>query len=71
MYAKIQELCKKNKTSISKLEVDLGFSRGSIFKWDAHNPSFDKVQMVAEYFNVSIEYFSDKERWKDEQITDF
>jgi len=61
MYTRIQELCRKNRISVSKLETDLGFSRGSIFKWNSHSPSFDKVKMVAEYFNVSIEFFLESE----------
>jgi len=61
MYAKIQELCRKKKISVSKLESTLGFARGSIFKWDSHNPSFEKVKAAADYFNVSIAYFTESE----------
>lgn len=38
--------------SVPKLELELGFSRGSMYNWDKNSPSFDKLQKVAEYFNV-------------------
>lgn len=55
MYRKIQKMCKKHKVSVNRLESELGFTRGSIFKWDAHRPSVDKVKKVADFFGVKIE----------------
>ena len=54
MYRKIQKMCKKHKVSVNRLESELGFTRGSIFKWDAHRPSVDKVKKVADFFGVKI-----------------
>lgn len=56
MYSKIKALCKANRISVSKLEVDLNFSRGSICKWGVNNPSIDKVKAVADYFGVTVDY---------------
>ena len=54
MYEKVKAICEKRKISISQLENDLKFSRGSICKWSAHAPSVDKVKKVADYLKVDI-----------------
>ncbi|MEK3788785.1 helix-turn-helix domain-containing protein [Paenibacillus sp. FSL K6-1230] len=51
----IRVLCKEANTSIPKLEKGLGFGNGAIYNWDKNSPSIDKMQKVADYFNVSIE----------------
>lgn len=55
MYSKVKELCKKHNISVSELENKLGFSRGSICKWDVNIPSINKVKAVADYFGASID----------------
>ncbi|MBU2701756.1 transcriptional regulator with XRE-family HTH domain [Sporomusaceae bacterium BoRhaA] len=56
ILANIQLLCKKNSTSVPKLEKELGFGNGSIYNWDKNSPSADKLQKVAEFFKVSTDY---------------
>lgn len=56
MIMRIQELCKEQGTTLSKLEQTLGFGRGAIYKWGKSNPSTEKLHLVASYFNVSIDY---------------
>lgn len=56
MFDRIQKLCRNNSISIAKLEKDLGFGNGSIYKWEKSSPSIEKVQKVASYFNVSFDY---------------
>lgn len=55
MYSKIKKLCKKHGISIVELEERLGFSRGSICKWDVNVPSVTKVKAVADFFNLTID----------------
>lgn len=55
MYSKVKELCETNDISVSKLEAILGFSRGSICKWDVNTPSVEKVKAVADYFSVTVD----------------
>lgn len=50
----IKLLCETKGISIPKLEKSLGLSRGSIYNWDKNSPSVDKVQKIADYFDVSI-----------------
>lgn len=55
MYSEIKELCRKHNISVSQLEIELGFSRGSICKWDNNVPTITKVKAVADYFEISID----------------
>lgn len=57
MYEKIKKLCKEKGTNISSLERELGFARGSICKWEKSTPGFGKIEKVASYFGVSMDYF--------------
>lgn len=40
---------------ISKLEKELEFGNGAIYRWDKNTPSIDKVLKVAKYFEVSVD----------------
>ena len=58
-YERIKELCSRNKTSINALENELGFSNGSIKKWDSTiSPSTNSLLKIATKFNVSLDYLS-------------
>lgn len=52
----IKSLCKQFGTTIPKLGSELGFGKGAIYNWDTNSPSIDKIQKVADYFDVSIEH---------------
>lgn len=54
--AKIEALCNYNGIKISKLENDLGFSRGSITKNDPNKMQSDRIRVIAEYFDVTPTY---------------
>ncbi|SDG48712.1 helix-turn-helix domain-containing protein [Desulfosporosinus hippei] len=56
LVGRIQELCRENNTNLKNLEVKFGFSNGAMYKWDTNIPSVDRVQKVADYFGVSIDY---------------
>lgn len=49
-------LAKARKVSIRQLEKDIGIADKSITKWDVMRPSIDKVEAVANYFDVSVDY---------------
>lgn len=57
LYQRIKTLCAERGITISKLEDDLGFGKSSIKKWEKiSSPSVDKIELVANYFNVSTDY---------------
>lgn len=56
MKERVQELCKKNSISVSELEKTLGFGNGYISKLGQSTPNTSKIKLIADYFNVSIDY---------------
>lgn len=61
MIEKINKFCKENGISISQLERELGFGKGTISKWKSSSPSLDKVIAIADYFNVDMDYLIGRE----------
>lgn len=57
IYKRIQDACKESQISVMALEKKLGFSRGSICKWDENKPSIDRMYAVAKELDKPIEYF--------------
>lgn len=54
---RIQQLIDENNISQSELEKKLGFGKGTISKWKGNTaPSADKLQKIADYFGVTIDY---------------
>lgn len=53
---KIRELCKQRKITVAELERQTGISNGQIRKWDSVTPGIDKLEKVADYFNVSMDF---------------
>ena len=71
MYKRIKMLCKQNGTNITALERELGFAKGSICKWENHEPSYERVKMIADRFHVSVEYIKNGEdvKWNPKEQT--
>lgn len=68
LYEKIKILANEKKISIRQLEEALGFGNGVINRWRKNTPGVDKVQLVANYFDVSIDYLlgrTEKKRYYD------
>lgn len=53
---KIKTLCKEKKITVAELERKTGISNGQIRKWDSSTPGIDKLELVADYFDVSVDY---------------
>lgn len=58
MLDKIKALCKEKKTSISKLEKELGFGNGVIGRWDKSVPSYERLAAVANALDVPVAYLT-------------
>lgn len=61
LYEKIKILANEKKISIRQLEEALGFGNGVINRWRKNTPGVDKVQLVANYFDVSVDYLLGRE----------
>ena len=53
---RIQMLVNEKGLTIAALERNTGLSNGIIKKWKKQSPSCDKIVVIANYLNVSIEY---------------
>lgn len=56
LKTRIKELANAKGLSLPNLESELGFGSGTIVKWDKSTPNVDKLQKVANYLGVSIDY---------------
>lgn len=56
LFEKIKELCQKRGISINSLEETLGYSRNTIYSMKNKKPNAERLQQIADYFNVSTDY---------------
>lgn len=56
LVEKIKHLCEERKVSVAELERNTGISNGQIRKWDDSTPGVDKLNLIADYFNVSTDF---------------
>lgn len=66
LFDRIEKLRNKHNISQGRLEEVLGFSNGSINKWKTSMPKADRLQKLAEYFNVSVDYLltGEEKEWQ-------
>ncbi|EMV1483510.1 helix-turn-helix transcriptional regulator, partial [Listeria monocytogenes] len=55
-FERIKKLSAKKGITISQLTSELEMGENSIYRWKTQKPALDKLQKVADYFNVSIDY---------------
>lgn len=55
-YERIETLRKERGISQGALEKKLGFSNGSICKWRTSMPTHQRLQKLAGFFEVSVDY---------------
>lgn len=68
LLERVDELIAEHSMSRAELERKLDLSHGSIRNWNKSTPSGDKIQRVADYFDVSTDYLlgrTDKRRYYD------
>lgn len=72
IYERIESLRKSKGLSQGKLEKQLGFSNGSISKWKNSTPKVERLQKLADFFGVSVEYLmtgkEDEQKGKDNTV---
>lgn len=55
-FDRIKELAKKQGLSINSLEEKLGYSRNTLYSLKKQNASTDRMQEIADYLHVSLDY---------------
>lgn len=67
-YETIKKLCKENGVTVTKLEREIKIAKGSLCKVNTNKPSMEKVQKIADYFNVSVDYLMGAEEKEDSPV---
>lgn len=53
---RIKQLCKEHGVSMNKVENDLSFGKGYISKLGTSTPNVTKIQQIADYFGVGLDF---------------
>ena len=56
LLERIKKLCNQRGISVYQLEEKIDIGRNTIYQWNKRTPSTEKIQKVADYFNVSTDY---------------
>lgn len=70
LVEKIRALARQRDLSLPQLEQELGLGNGTISRWRSSSPNTEKLQKIADYFNVSMDYLLGREQYltqKDEK----
>ena len=59
MYEKFERLLRERNLTPYRVSRDTGIAQSSLSDWKrgVSKPKVDKLQLLADYFNVSLEYF--------------
>lgn len=68
MYERLEMLLKEKGISAYQLAKDTGISRVTLTNWKKGNytPKIEKISIIAEYFNVSVEWLTGKSDFRNE-----
>ncbi|MCQ4972470.1 helix-turn-helix domain-containing protein [Lactococcus lactis] len=70
LYERLQELIKKSNKSMNQIERELGYPRNTISSYKRQNPSTKRLDELAEYFNVSVDYLLGRENVPNSDYSD-
>lgn len=64
MYKKYAELRDEKKLTDYRVAADTGISTATLSNWKNGNysPKFDKLLILARYFDVPVEYFAEEDK---------
>ena len=57
----IKKLAKKQGKSLNRIEEELGWSRNTLYSLKINKPSSERLEALADYFNVSVDYLLGRE----------
>ncbi|MBS7576014.1 MULTISPECIES: helix-turn-helix transcriptional regulator [unclassified Enterococcus] len=58
----IKALAQKRGKNVKEVALELGFGENLFYKWKNQSPTADKLEAVANYFNVSTDYLLNREK---------
>lgn len=53
---RIKKLCEDHGITVTILEERTKIPNNTIYQWNKRKPSIDRLEQVADYFNVSVDY---------------
>lgn len=56
IFERLKFLANKQGKSINKVEEDLNLPKNSLYSWKKAVPSGDRLELIADYFGVSVDY---------------
>ncbi|MEQ7217859.1 helix-turn-helix transcriptional regulator [Vagococcus fluvialis] len=65
----IKNLAKKNGKSLNRVEEELGWSRNTLYSIKVNKPSSERLETLADYFDVSVDYLLGRED-KENRVTE-
>ena len=70
IYRRVKALCDERNVSIRTLERETGIKNGTIGGWRDHQPTLNRLQAVAGYFQVPLDYFLNTDEVADEKVAE-
>lgn len=71
-YDIVQDLCKRNHVSITKMALDIGLSNAAATSWkNGSVPRLETLQKIADYFGITIYDLMQQDVQKEADLTDF
>ncbi|WP_302626772.1 helix-turn-helix domain-containing protein [uncultured Eubacterium sp.] len=63
MYKKFQELLEERQLTICKVAKEVGIAASTLYDWKngKSTPKANKLKLLADYFEVDINYFLEKQ----------
>lgn len=64
LFDRIKELSRKRGKNLKQVALELGHGENLFYTWKKSTPNADKLQEVADYFGVSVDYLLGREDTK-------
>lgn len=62
IFERIKELADKQGKSLQKVSEELGFSSNYLYQLKRQTPAADKLALIADYFDVSVDYLLGRDK---------
>lgn len=60
-FERIKELAQKRDKNLKEISLELGYSKNYLYTLRTKEPTADKLDNIANYFNVSVDYLLGRE----------
>ena len=64
IFERVKELSEKQGKSLQRVSEDLGFSSNYFYRMKKQQPTAEKLKLIADYFNVSVDYLLGRDETK-------